>query len=620
MSNRGRTHTRWMNLTAIAVAIVLFVIVNILANELLRTERIDLTENRIYTLSDGTRSMLSDLAEPITLRFFYSEEMANGYPIIQSYGNRLKGLLAQYQLISDGQVHVEYINPKVFSEEEDLAVALGIAGLSVDNSGNKLYFGLAASNTTDDRIVIPFFDPDKAPFIEYELTRMIHDLSNPQKLTIGLMTWLPLQGGGGTMFDVQGPWVIYEEMQESFDVKVLDKDSISIPEEVDVLMIVHPDEGVPEDTLYAIDQFILRGGRALIFTDPYTKMDGIQHPASSLETLYHAWGIDMPKEEAVADPQYAIRVRNDEQRGSVLSTISNPVWLALQQENFNSSEIVSANLETMRFIVSGHFVPKAAEGEDASQVTMTPLVLSGPQAAKVPTTNLMFNFDPAQFMGEAVPLQGRAVMAARLSGPARTAFPDRDGAKHLASSESDINVVVIGDVDMLRDGFWVNKQNFMGKTILIPTANNGSFVLNILDYLSGEGGLIGLRSRMAADRPFERVEAMRLKAEARFRQREDELKTRLADLERRLQQLSAGDGGESETGEVLLSPGQQEELNRFREEMLTTRKELRSVQRSLREEIEALGTKVKLINIGLVPVLVLLLALIIPARLGMRRS
>ncbi len=612
---------RFISYSAIALVVVVFVAVNILGNALLNTSRIDLTEGKLYTLSDGTKGIISGLKEPVTLRFFYSEEQANGYPVIQSYGARLKGLLSQYQTLSAGKVKVEFINPKVFSEEEDLAVSLGIADLTVDNVGNKLYFGMSASNTTDERVVIPFFDPDKAPFIEYELTRIIHDLSSPKKPKIGLMTWLPLQGGGGTMFDVQGPWVIFQQMKESFDVEVLDKDVTNIPEDVDVLMVVHPDEKLKDDTLYAIDQFVLHGGRALLFTDPYTRMDGIMHPASNLEKLYAAWGIEMPMKEAVADPEAAIRVQNEE-RGSVLESVSNPVWLALQKGNFNSAEMVSADLEMMRFIVSGHFVPKKpAEGLKPSDITMTPLVLSGASAAAVDSHNLMFNFDPAQFMQEAKPLMNRAVMAARLSGKAQTAFPGHSGETHLEESQKSINVIVVGDVDMLRDGFWVNKQNVMGKEILIPTANNGSFVLNALDYLSGGGDLIGLRSRMTADRPFEKVEAMRLQAESKFRKQEDELKLRLSDLERRLTELqSGGEVKTDESGEMLLSPQQEEELNRFRDEMISTRKELRTVQRSLREEIEKLETELKLVNIGLMPLLVLLLALFVPARLGMRRN
>jgi len=606
--------------TAIGVMVALFLAVNVLAGALLNTSRIDLTEGKLFTLSEGTKKVISGLKEPVTLRFFYSEEAANGYPVVQSYGARLKGLLEQYQGLSGGKVKVEFINPKTFSEEEDLAVSLGVAGVTVDGSGEKLYFGLSATNTVGDHMAIPFFDPDKAPFIEYELTRMIHDLSSPKKPKIGLMTWMPMQGGSGTMFDVQGPWVIFRQMKESFDVQVLEKDVRHIPDDIDVLMIVHPDEEMPVPTQYAIDQFVLRGGRALIFTDPYTKIDGVSKPVSNMKKLFGAWGIEMPQEDVVADPDAAIRVQNDE-RGSVLASVSNPVWLALQKGNFNGGEIISSNLEVMRFIVSGRIVPKTPEeGQEPSGITLTPLVLSGTSSAIVSSHNLMFNFDPAQFMKDAKPLSGRAVLAARLSGIAHSAFPEEKDASHINVSKEPINVVVVADVDMLRDGFWVNKQNFAGREILVPTANNGSFVLNALDVLSGGGELIGLRSRMTADRPFERVEAMRLQAEGKFRQQEDELKSKLANLERNLNTLQNPETPVTgENGELLMTPQQQKELDRFREEMLETRKELRGVQRALREEIEELATKVKLLNIALVPFLVLLLALIIPARLGMRR-
>lgn len=606
--------------TAIAVVATLFVAANILAGALLNTSRVDLTEGELYTISDGTKKVFSKLKEPVTLRFFYSEEEANGYPAIQSYAARIKGLLEQYRTLADGKVKVEFINPKAFSEEEDLAVSLGVTGLSVDTTGNKLYFGLAGVNTVGHRMTMPFFDPDKAPFVEYELTRIVHDLSNPKKPKVGVISWFPLQGGGGTMLDIHGPWVIYQQMSQSFEVKMLEKDVQVIPDDLDVLMIVHPDPNIPQDTLYAIDQFILKGGRALIFTDPYSKMDAVTKTFSNMPKLFSAWGIEMPETKAVADPEAAIRVQNEE-RGSVLQSISNPVWLQLQKGNFNAGEIMSANLETMRFIVSGYFIPKTPEaGAPPSGITMTPLVLSGPNAAAVESSNLAFNFDPAQFMHDASPLPGRAVLAAQLSGIAHTAFPEKQGPDHVAVSKEPVHIVVVADADMLRDGFWVNKQTYQGREILVPTANNGSFVFNALDILVGGGDLIGLRSRMTADRPFEKVEAMRLEAEGKFRAQEDKLKSRLSDLERRLSTLQNPESNPvAQEEDTLMTSVQQEELGRFRGEMLTTRQELRSVQRALREEIERLAQEVKLINIAVMPLLVLVLALILPARLGMRR-
>lgn len=636
MTDLGKTSKgKWVSALAIAVVAGLFVIVNMLGNALLSTTRIDLTENRMYTLSEGTKRVLASLTEPVTLRYFYSEKQANGYPVIQSYGSRLKGLLTQYRTLSDGKVRVEFVDPELFSEEEDLAVALGIADLTVDSAGNKLYFGLAASNATADRRIIPFFDPDKAPFIEYELTHMIRDLSRQKKPKIGLMTWLPLPGGGSAMFDAQRPWVIFRQMEESYEVAVLDTAAKSIPEDVDVLMVVHPDEKISEESLYAIDQFILRGGRAIIFTDPYTRVDIANPPApalfsppmppssSNMAKLYHRWGVDMPAADIVADPAAAIRVRSDGQQDSILSSVGNPIWLAVQKNNFNAEEIISADLEMMRFIVSGRFVSKpepAGEEKESSALAMTPLVVSGAAAALPKSALEARNPDPAQFMQEASPIGGMAVLAARLHGTAHTAFPGHAGKDHLEVSKRPVNIVVVADVDMLRDAFWVNRQEFQGQEILTPTANNGGFVLNALDYLAGGSDLSGLRSRMISDRPFERVEEMRLKAEATFRRQEDRLKAKLANLERRLGELHGAEqpvGNES--GDGALSGKQQEALDRFRDEMLSTRKELRAVQRSLREETEALGTRLKLVNIGLMPLLVLALAWIVPTRLGMRR-
>ncbi len=616
---RKTSHTA-LSLGTLAIAVVLFAAFNIFSNRLLSGSQIDLTDSGIYTLSDGTKNIMGKLEEPITLRLFYSEEQATGYPVIQSYASRIRGLLKQYESMADGMITLEFINPKPFTEEEDLAVALGVAAAPIDALGNKLYFGLSAENSTAERVALPFLDPDKSAFVEYDITRMIYDLAQREKQKIGVMSWMPMQGGGVSMMDIQPPWVILDEMKRNFEVEKLGQDVAEIPADIDVLMVVHPPvKGVSEDTQYAIDQFVLKGGRALVFADPYTKVDGTEHTESNLTKLFHAWGVDMPERDVVADPSIAIRMR-DEQRGSALGLVSNPVWLNLQRGNFNSSELVTSEMEVMRFIASGHFVPWRPEGEGvaAASTEMVPLVLSGMGSLTIPNFKLMFDEDPTQLLSEATPQNKMLVLAARVHGEAVSAFPERASVEgHVASSASPINVVVVGDADMLRDGFWVNRQTFFGKQMLVPTANNGSFVLNVLDVLGGSGDLIGLRSRIVPERPFDKVEAIQRDAEVKFREREMQLKMQLHDLEEKLNTLQPAQN--EQTGELLFTPEHQAEFDRYKDVLLDTRKELRDVQRSLREDIDRMGSWVKFINIGLVPLFVLLLAWLVPPRLGMKR-
>ncbi|MBY0354641.1 MAG: Gldg family protein [Rickettsiales bacterium] len=598
------------------MAVVIFVTINLVANRLLESSRFDLTQHHLFTLSSGTQAVLSAIDEPLTARLFYSEKAANGYPIIQNYATRMKGMLKQYAARSNGRLKLEIIDPEPFSENEDLAVAQGVQGVPIDTAGNKLFFGLSITNAVDEIQSIAFFSPERQSSIEYDLTRMIDRLSNKKKATLGILSWLPMNGTAQSLMAGQGPWAIYQQMQEFFDVKVLKNETDAIPPEVSVLLVAHP-APISDQTLYAIDQFMMRGGKAVFLIDPHTELDDVAEKTSDLSPLLSKWGLSMKAKYVAGDMDAAIRVGASD-RVSALGSAPNVTWLLLKKPNFNAHEILTSDLNTMIMPTVG--ILEKTEGATA---TITPLITTGAQSFEIEQIKLMFaKEDPTILMDDMLPSEHPLMLAARVEGKLYSAFDKPPAAidaataptEQLKESQADATFIVVADTDFIRDGFWMQKQEAFGSSLTTPSADNGAFLLNAIDYLSGNSALFGLRTRTTDDRRFTRVDAIRTKAESRFREEEERLREKLRTLETQLGQLQSQEGGEA-----LLSAQQQEQLEKFRGIMVDTRRELRAVQHDLRHEIEALGSRLKLIHIGLIPLCVLLLGFWLPRRLGMKR-
>jgi ABC-type uncharacterized transport system involved in gliding motility auxiliary subunit len=617
-----------MTTTGLIVAGALFLTLNILAGTALRTARFDLTENELYTLSDGTRSVLTELDEEVTLRFYFSKTLAQEIPAIQAYGKRVQELLEEFATISD-KVTLIVDEPEPFSEAEDRAVSFGLRGAPANRSGDSLYFGLAATNTTDDTETIPFFSDAREEFLEYDLTQLIYKLGEPERPVVALITQLPLAGAPSNPMMQQPPaqpWVIYEQLAKLFDLRNLPWDTRTIDEDVDVLVVAHP-KNLPESTLYAIDQFVLRGGHALVFVDPFCEIDApptdpqnpmasLQVPrGSNLQSLLPAWGVDFSTEDTLGDRARALEVRTASGAPSPFV-----VWAGLRadKEDFSADDAVTAQLKLMH-IASGGILTQAA----GATTEFSPLLVSSLEAGRIESQTLAFQQiapDPAGMLDNLSVEGERLTIAARISGLTESAYPagdplasdaaegeeaaDEEGLPpHLAKSEGPINVIVVADVDMLTDRFWVRVQNFLGTRLVSPIADNGDFVVNAVENLTGSDDLIKLRSRGRFQRPFDRVIELRRDAEARYRAEEKELQAKLSDTERKLADLQQGKEG-VET--LILSDEQRDELERFREEQVSTRKELRQVRLQLNQDIESLGTGLKLGNILGVPLAVML--------------
>lgn len=606
--------------SGLLMAVAVLLAVNIISDASLKSARLDLTENQLYTLSEGTKNILNNLEEPITLRFFFSQKLAPSLPSISSYTVRVKELLAEYQrAAAGGNLKLILIDPEPFSEQEDMAEGYGLQSLPVDENNTMFYFGLAATNSVDDEETIPFFLPNRAEFLEYDLTKLIYQLANPKQKVVGIMSSLPVQGdtmASQLQRNVAEPWMVVEQIRQSFEVRTIKTDVEQIPADIDVLMLVHPKD-LSDATLYAIDQFVLRGGRAIVFADPYSEvyeppsdpqnpMAALQAPRNSeLSKLFDAWGIELVPNKVVGDLRTAQKVQI--QAGQRVSVVNYPVWMDLDDSRyFNKEDVITAKLGNIVLATPGALVKKGDVETD-----LIPLIESGHQAMQIETSKLGAFSQPEDLVRDFKP-EGQFILAAKVTGKIKTAFADgkpkdedddsADDKSHLTESVESINLIVVADTDMLEDKFWVRVQNLFGQRIPIPHAANATFVVNALDNLSGSNDLISVRNRGNYARTFTRVEDIQREAEQKFRDKEKELQTRLRETDQKIRELQRQK--KQDGNELMLSVKQREEIDRFRNKKIDIRKELRDVQHELHKNIQRLESHMKFINIGLMPLLI----------------
>ncbi len=644
---------------AIVLAVVLFFAVNIIANLILGTARIDLTADRLYTLSSGTRVVLSRIEEPITLRLHYSERLGREIPTYGVYAQRVREMLGEYENAAGGKLRLQVIDPAPFSDEEDRAVAFGLQGVPLNQQGELVYFGLAGVNAADKEEVIPFFQPERERFLEYDLTKLVYNLSTPKKKVVGLLTTLPMLGEFRGPGRAPEPWAIYAQLQQVFEVRWLDRELKEIPGDVGVLILAHPRE-LSDMTLYAVDQFVLKGGHALVFVDPHAESElGRPGPqvqlgltGSNLTKLFDAWGLEMLDGKFAGDRMLARRVNaGTETRVRAVDYVA---WLTLREQNVNRDDILMAELGAINFGSAG--ILRAKPG---ATTTFTPLMTTTAQSMAIDVDRIKLAPDPVRLLGEFQPSGEEFIITARVRGAVKSAFPDgppsepkpagqaggadQEGdkaaegaaapsagtsssastsshaqaatpavppASHLKESRGPVNLIVVSDSDLLDDRFWVQGADFFGQRILTPFAANATFVVNAVDNLLGSDELISLRSRGQGSRPFTLVQDIQRDAELRFRAKERELTEKLRDTEKQLNELQTKGRGQEAgaSGPVIFSKEQQEAIERFRGEMLHIRKDLRDVQHDLRRDIESLETQIKFANIGLIPAMIALAA------------
>jgi ABC-type uncharacterized transport system involved in gliding motility auxiliary subunit len=614
--------------TLVALAL-LFIGLTVLFNHTLRGWRLDLTQNHLYTTAAGTEQILAGIKEPINLYFFFSAKAAQQMPQLETYGVRVREFLEELAARSNGKLHLHVIDPQPFSEDEDRAAELGVRGAPLGASGGQFYFGLAATNSTDGRAAIEFFDPNKEQFLEYDVVKLVYELSHPKKPVVAWLSSLPMGPG----FDPQSgqmrePWVVYSAAQQLFDLRPLDAAATKIGDDVNVLVLVHPKNLSPA-TQFAIDQYALRGGHILAFVDPLAEADTSaadgQNPmarmtadkSSHLEPLLSAWGVQFNPAEVVADRGHALSVtmRQGEEPVEHLGV------LGLDKTSFAADDVVTAGLSNVNVAMAGYLEPVKG-----SKVHFEPLLQSSTDAAALPVERFQMLMDPGTLRDDFKPTGKRYTIAARITGDVHTAFPAGPpagvtlpaGVTDLKASVKPLNLIVFADADMLADNLWVREQNFFGQTMTQAWASNGDLVQNALDNLAGSTDLISVRGRASYARPFERVEKLRHAADERFHAKEQELEQQLHATEEKLTALQSTKAGSQSA--LILTPEQEQEIEQFQAEKLRIRKELRAVRAGLDQEISSLGATLKILNIIVVPAAFALIALLIGVWRRRRRA
>ena len=642
----------------LTVAVALLVSVGLISA--LPSIRIDLTEDDLFSLADGTRNIVSGLEEPIELLFFYSESATEDQPQIRSYGTRVQELLREIVIASGGNLVLSIVDPEPFSEEEDLATQYGVQPVPVTQGGQGIYFGLVAvelDNEKDPALrvseTMPLIRPDQEQFLEYEFMQLVTRVANPDLKVVGLLTTLDIDGGFDPMTgQATQQWMITDYIRQLYDLRRIETNTEIIEEDVDILMIVHP-EGLSEQTLYAIDQHVMRGGETFVFLDPTADSmvsrseRGSMIPAgmrSDLPGLLEAWGVDYASDKVLTDNTLALRV----QMGQGSRPVAHIGMIGANRTALAGDDIITRRLENLNLSSVGALAPR-----DGATTRFEPLIQSSSDAMLMNASLLEDVLDPSVLFDEFVSANERYTIAARVSGVISSAFPegrpvskdaaadaseeeaeadddnDSDEARiekansdsdtmeaHLSQTSGETNILLFADTDVLTDRLWVQVAQFMGQRIPQPYANNGDFVINALDNLSGGADLVSIRSRGRYSRPFERVVKLQREADDRLRTEEAALLERLAETEEQLAALNTDEGGQL-LGQ--LTPEIQTEIDRFNAELLDTRRSLRDVQFQLTADIEALGSNLKWFNTAAIPMLLTVIALFMSLTRARRR-
>jgi ABC-type uncharacterized transport system involved in gliding motility auxiliary subunit len=632
-------------LTAIALGVVLFIALNIVSNAWLGTAQLDLTEDRLYTVSEGTKATLQKIPEPVTLRFYFSRQPAAGYASVVAYATRVRDLLKEYAALAGGKVILQEIDPAPFTPAEDEAVAQGLTAAPTQD-GDNVYFGLVGTNALTGHEVIPFFDQSREEYLEYDITSMIYKLSLPQKPKLAVLSALPLEAGsGGLQAALAGnsqPYVVYQQLRDVYDVQMLDVMTTDrIPAGISTLLVVHP-ANFSNSVQYAIDQFVMKGGHAIVFVDPLSEASNQQgalggDPAdkltSAIPALFTAWGIDYDPGKVVGDANLAQPVQFGGANGQP-QVIDYIAWMRMTPANFNHSDPVTANLQVLNVATAGALKP-----HPGATTKFDPLLRSSTTAALIDQIQVRVVQNPSDLLRRFEATGEQFTIGARISGPAKTAFPNGPpaAAPKPASAEGeapkpdagalpaqvkeakDINVIVFSDSDMLDDRFWVQVQNVLGQRVAVPSADNGALVMNAVENMMGSNDLITLRTRERSARPFTVVEKIRRDAEGRFLAEQQALQQKVTATEANLRSLQ-GQNQQNAAGAPVLSKDQQAQIDRLRRDLVQTRASLRQVQASLRENVERLGTVLAFMNIGLVPILIGAAAIMLSLLRSRRRA
>ena len=605
----------------LVVLAAIFLGIILLSQMLLRGARLDLTNNKQYTLSAGTKSILKKIPEPINLYFFYTQKSTTELPQYQAYATRVRELLEEMAERAGGNIKLTVIDPQPFSEEEERAVGYGLQQVPF-GGGKQITFGLVGTSATGQQAVVPFFQVEKEGFMEYDIVKMIQSLIVDDKPVIGVMSSLPMAGGfdPATRQSSQ-PWVVYGQLAERFEMRQLGMDIKSVDAEIKVLMLVQP-KALSDESLFAVDQFVLKGGRLMVFVDPNATVDSsgadpdnpeaamFADKSSDLPKLFQAWGVSYDPKKIVADRSLGVPIQF-QQMGE---PVKHPAIIGLETANMNQNDLATADLESINLDGAGSFSVDAK-----AALKLEALLQSSEDAMLMDAEKLKLVRDPTELLKGFAPSKVRYILAGNLSGKFKSAFPEKSAEVGFVAESKEANTVFLAaDTDMLSDRVWVTVQAFMNQQVANAFANTGDIVVNTVDKLTGDNDLISIRSRGKLKTSFTTVDKMRLDADAALRATEESLQTELAETERKLSELQQAKGADAQ---MIISPEQQAELANFQKKRVDVSRRLREVRRSLDTEIEGLGRWIKFFGTFLAPILVVLFAIgFYRRRSALRRS
>jgi len=579
----------------------------------LAAARVDLTEEKMFTLSPGTKAILKKLDTPVQIRYYATQ--GKDMPVeLKTYAQRVDDILNEYKKHGGSKIQIKKYDPQPDSDAEDSANLDGVEGQQL-NFGDKIYMGLAVS-MLDAKAALPFLDPRRERLLEYDISRAIANVITTDKAVVGVMSSLPIFGQMNPMMMQMGqqkqePWIFVSELKRDFTVREIQASAEKIDDDVKILLVVHP-KNFSDKALYTIDQFILRGGKVLAFVDPMSVVDtqnapqnnplqGAMNAGSNLDKLTKSWGLEFDGAKVVADLVYTTKIN----RGGRPEEA--PAVLSLTAAAVNTNDVVTSQIDNALLPFAGAFTGTPAEG-----LTQTVLMRSSEKSQLVEKFMAQFGGDN---MTKDFQASGKEYsLAVRLAGKFKSAFPDGPpadadntnapaGGSHLKESSKDTAVVLVADTDLLYDQFTAQVQNFFGQRMIFPMNGNLNFLQNLVEQNAGDENLIAIRSRATMNRPFTKVREMEVAAEDRFRSKIKDLEKSLQDTQTRLTELQQAKQGTGQQ-KMIMSPEQQAELTKFKQKQAEANKELKQVRKDLRKEVDSLENRLKWLNIAGMPILV----------------
>ncbi len=619
-----KLETSLYSIGGVIAALVVVVALNAIVSKV--AARVDLTEDKLYTLSEGTRTILKGLDTPVKVSLYVQPGDSPESLLLKNYAQRIEDLLGEFKQVAGGNIEIEKYAPTPDSDAEDKANLDGVEG-QMDRAGDTIYLGVSFT-CVDQKTAIPFLSPERERLLEYDLIRGITSVSRVEKPVIGVMTSLPMFGMAMNPMMMQmgqrggsPPWIVINELKRDFTVREVPMGAEKIDDDISVLVCVHP-KGLSDAAQFAIDQFVLRGGKLVAFVDPFCAADsssqqgmmGMQGPGgSSLGRLTGAWGLEQDMTKVVADLNFRSRIMRGSQPENA------PSVLSIDPRGINADDVVTEQVDNLVLWFASGFTGTPAEGLQQTVLlhSTTDSQLADAFMAQMSGEQLARDFKPS----------GKEyALAVRLTGKFKSAFPDGnpskpeespadagdDAAKKkdepkkddaLKESVKETAVVLVGDADVLYDRFAVEVQEVFGQQVIIPRNANLTFAQAVIEQLAGDSNLIKVRSRATVARPFTLIRQLQSQAEERYREEIVALERGLQETQGRLSELQVN---KDKSQRFILSPEQKEEIENFRRKEAEASRKLKDVRKSLRQDIENLENRLKWINILAVPLVVAL--------------